>query len=331
MRKSGIDIVGDVPWEFHFAVAYNNIAEFKDILIPYMKAGLESNELCIIITSDNFTESDCEKIMKKDISDFSRYCKKGQVKIVPYTQWYFQNDRFSKEKAMHSARTRLDTLKNTGYEGLRIFGESSWVKRIKWPELISYEKNVHKRTGKARIITLCGYLITNFSMSEALHVVCAHDDILVKKNGVWVLIKCLKNQSIQAEFERFRQILSVADEDNTGYKRNDDLIKTIRVQIKSARKILGLTQTEVANRVGISSSFLGLVERGGRTPSFQMMRRIASVLGLNLKKLVEEIEAVPKEKNEMTEKIDNYLQGSTPREKKLIYGFIQMLIKERNA
>ena len=48
-----------------------------------------------------------------------------------------------------------------------------------------------------------------------------------------------------------------------------------------------------------------------------MMQKIVSVLGLNLKKPIEEIETAPETKNGFTEKIDSYLQGSTPNEKNL--------------
>ncbi|MFA7328802.1 MAG: helix-turn-helix transcriptional regulator [Candidatus Ratteibacteria bacterium] len=110
-----------------------------------------------------------------------------------------------------------------------------------------------------------------------------------------------------------------------------DLIKTIREQIRNARKAKGLTQAELANIVKISSNFVGLVERGARTPSFKTMSKIASALGLNLKELVGEIKAVPEGNDIMIEKIVSCLKGCTPREKKLIYGFIRVLAKERTG
>ena len=45
IRSSGIDTIGSIPWGTHFCQFYQNKEELKDILIPYLKAGLESNEL----------------------------------------------------------------------------------------------------------------------------------------------------------------------------------------------------------------------------------------------------------------------------------------------
>ena len=47
LRKSGIEIVGDVPWGIHFCHFYETKQDLFDILIPYFKTGLENNEFCV--------------------------------------------------------------------------------------------------------------------------------------------------------------------------------------------------------------------------------------------------------------------------------------------
>jgi hypothetical protein len=51
-RKTGIDILGDVPWGTHFCLFYKTKEDLFDILVPYFKAGLESNEFCILRDGD---------------------------------------------------------------------------------------------------------------------------------------------------------------------------------------------------------------------------------------------------------------------------------------
>ena len=41
LRKSGIDIIGDIPWETHFCQFYQTEEDLMDMLISYFKAGLE--------------------------------------------------------------------------------------------------------------------------------------------------------------------------------------------------------------------------------------------------------------------------------------------------
>ena len=47
MRKTGIDVVGDMPWGTHFCLFYETKEDLLDTLISYCKTGLESEEFCL--------------------------------------------------------------------------------------------------------------------------------------------------------------------------------------------------------------------------------------------------------------------------------------------
>lgn len=53
---------------------------------------------------------------------------------------------------------------------------------------------------------------------------------------------------------------------------------------KSARKKLGLTQKQVADKAGIDSNTYARIERGVQQPEFDNARRIARALGVDLPK-----------------------------------------------
>jgi hypothetical protein len=46
-RKTGIEIVGSMPWGIHFCLFYETKDDLLHILVSYCKAGLESNEFCM--------------------------------------------------------------------------------------------------------------------------------------------------------------------------------------------------------------------------------------------------------------------------------------------
>ena len=50
---------------------------------------------------------------------------------------------------------------------------------------------------------------------------------------------------------------------------------------RAARLRLGLTQAEVAKKVGLRTAVYGRVERGGMTPSVPTLRRLCTTLGLS--------------------------------------------------
>jgi len=89
-RNSGIALVGDIPWGSHFCQFYKTKKDLLDILIPYFRAGLENNELCILVTSDFFATEEALKAMKKGVPGFSEYLAKKQIEIFPYTDWYLK-------------------------------------------------------------------------------------------------------------------------------------------------------------------------------------------------------------------------------------------------
>lgn len=56
--------------------------------------------------------------------------------------------------------------------------------------------------------------------------------------------------------------------------------------IKSIRSQLGLTQNELALRAGISVSYLSMLEKNKRDPSFSTLEKIANALNIPLSILV---------------------------------------------
>ena len=46
MRKTGVGVVGDIPWGTHFCLFYETRADLLETLVSYCKAGLESQEFC---------------------------------------------------------------------------------------------------------------------------------------------------------------------------------------------------------------------------------------------------------------------------------------------
>jgi transcriptional regulator with XRE-family HTH domain len=52
--------------------------------------------------------------------------------------------------------------------------------------------------------------------------------------------------------------------------------------VYAARTAAGLTQTELARRMGTKQSVISAIENGGQVPSFAMLSRVAHALELHL-------------------------------------------------
>lgn len=74
---------------------------------------------------------------------------------------------------------------------------------------------------------------------------------------------------------------------------NDIPIETImRENIKSLRKQLGWSQELLAEKTGVSAPYITQIEVGKRTPSLEIVARIASALGVEYKTLFESRENI---------------------------------------
>lgn len=59
-------------------------------------------------------------------------------------------------------------------------------------------------------------------------------------------------------------------------------LKLIGSKLQAARKLKGLTQQEVADRVGISRTYYSQIENGDRDPATTVITNIAKALDVNI-------------------------------------------------
>jgi transcriptional regulator with XRE-family HTH domain len=61
---------------------------------------------------------------------------------------------------------------------------------------------------------------------------------------------------------------------------------SIAQRIRAFRKLKGYTQNELADKLGVSISILGAIERGTRKPDNKMINHISDVLGIEPEELL---------------------------------------------
>lgn len=96
-------------------------------------------------------------------------------------------------------------------------------------------------------------------------------------------------------------------------------------RIKELRKRAGLSQDQLAEKVGIESKYLSRLEVGKRLPSFETLENIADSLQVEMKALFEfshlsSDAASPKG-------IANALTGASPEELRLVFKLIEAVRK----
>ena len=65
-------------------------------------------------------------------------------------------------------------------------------------------------------------------------------------------------------------------------RKNAILPKVLGKKIQRARNDSGMTQEELADKVGISRAYMGYIEQGRNAPSLEVLNKIARVLRISI-------------------------------------------------
>lgn len=69
-------------------------------------------------------------------------------------------------------------------------------------------------------------------------------------------------------------------------RKNAKLPKVVGSKVRRFRKKMGLTQEDVAYKVGISRAYMGYIEQGRNIPSLEVLEKIARVLKVKTSELL---------------------------------------------
>jgi len=248
-RKMGIDILGDVPWGTHSCLFYKTKEDLFDILAPYFKAGLESNEFCMWVTSEPLSVEEAEEILRKSVPDFDRYLEKGQVQIIPHSDWYLKDGVFNLQKVLNAWVNQLNQALASGLAGMRITGNGSGFEKKVWRELADYEKEVNKAIGKYRMIAICSYCINECGATEIIDMVNCHQSAVIRREGKWEIIESAERkktmEALQASENKYRTLLEnlpqkmfLKDKNSVYISCNENYAKGLKIR---AQEIVGKT------------------------------------------------------------------------------------------
>ena len=237
-RKTGIDVVGDMPWGTHFCLFYETKEDLLDTLIPYCKAGLESGEFCLWIVADPLTVEEATDALKKAVPGFSRYLADSSIEIVSARDWYLSGGTFDLKRVTAGWLEKLAHASARGYAGVRVTGDTAWLHKKDWKHFCEYEEGLNEAVANQRLAVLCTYPLAACGAMEILDVVRTHQFAVAKRHRSWDVIETAGLKQAKAEIKRL----------------NDELEQRVierTSQLMLASEALRETQAELAhvNRV----------------------------------------------------------------------------------
>ncbi len=189
LRKTGIDVLGDVPWGTHLCQFYRTNQDLIDILVPYFKKGLEENEFCIWITSDPLNEEEAKRALEKEVPHLDRLIKEEQIQIIPYDEWYLRDDAVDTDRVLKGWVDKLDAALSKGFDGMRVTVNTFWLEKKDWRNFTQYEERVNNVMAKYKMIIICSYSLEKCGSLELIDVTANHKFALVRREGKWGIVE----------------------------------------------------------------------------------------------------------------------------------------------
>lgn len=206
-RDVGIPAIGRAPWGTHFCQFYDTKQDLLDILVPFIRAGLDNNELCVWVTSAPLGADEAAEALSQQMPDFERKAALGQISIFPYDAWYKDPEIRDPQQYIEPLVASIADALARGYSGQRGTGNASWVDIRNWTPFMAYEAAFGRRFADQRTIGLCTYPLDMCDSSRMIDVLMRHKYALIKQDG-WNLIEPSQQKRATAAVERMNIALA---------------------------------------------------------------------------------------------------------------------------
>ena len=274
VRKTGVGLVGDVPWGTHFFLFYETKEDLLDALVPYFKAGLEAGEFCVWAAYKPLMAEKVKRAMRRAVPGFDRYLGNHSIEIVNGPEFYLKGREFDLRRVIRRWEEKLEYALANGYAGLRLSANTAWLRKKHWSAFTKYEEEINNFLVKRRTLALCAYPLARSTATEILDVARTHQFAIARRNENWEMvetaqlkqakaeIKKLNNELEQRVVERTRQLTTVNDE--------------LRAQIEERQRV----------QVALQQSQVELAHVGRLTALGELVASIAHEVGQPLTAIV---------------------------------------------
>jgi DNA-binding CsgD family transcriptional regulator len=246
-RKTGIRVIGDMPWGTHICVFYETKKDLLDTAISYFRAGLESNEFCVWAVSEPVPMGEAIKALREEIPGFDRHLGNGQIELLRGGDWYLKGDQFDLNRIIAGWCTKLNEALAMGYDGMKVSGNAFWNQTNYWTEFCAYEQELEKILTGKKMIALCTYPLRTSRAVDILDVTRAHQCSISRRNGDWEFLETPELHLARREITRLHNALDILSNPVPGHEA-----LTERERVALAQIVRGASSKEAGRILGVS-------------------------------------------------------------------------------
>jgi hypothetical protein len=185
-KRKSVDIKGNLPWGSHFSVFYKTKEELVDVSAPYLKAGLDNNELCIWSVPDALEVEEAKEALKSRIENLAFYIDKGQLEVKNYQDYYIKEGTFGALETIDRWDKKEKEALSRGFSGIRAVGDGTGLLKEYAFRLSLYEGEINEYIKQFKMKAICTYFLPSLDLGSILDIGSKHQFVFVKKYSEWV-------------------------------------------------------------------------------------------------------------------------------------------------
>jgi signal transduction histidine kinase len=280
-RKTGIDVLGDMPWGTHFCLFYETKRDLLDTLISYCKTGLESEEFCLWVVGEPLTVEEAINALKDAVPDLDRYLKDPSIEIVSARDWYLQDGTFDLKRVTGRWHEKLARASARGYAGVRVTGDTAWLEKKDWKDFCEYEEGLNEAIANRHLAVLCTYPLAACGAVEVLDVARAHQCALARRHGSWDVVETAGHRQAKAEIKRLNEELEQRVVERTSQLMlASEALREAQTTLTHVNRVMTMGQLGASIAHEVSQPITGVVTNadaalrwlGGQPPDLEKVR-----------------------------------------------------------
>ncbi len=201
LRPTGISAVGEMPWGSHICLFYETNSDSLELLLPYMKAGLEEGEACLWVIPNQLRKEEAKSSLKALVPDLEEHFARHGLEILTHDEWYLREGSFDLQAVIERCTNKLGQALARGYSGLRLAGDASWVREQERDSFRDYEREVNRLIADQRLILLCTYQLAQSGAAKILDLARCHQVTLANRRGRLDVLETAGLERDQAQME----------------------------------------------------------------------------------------------------------------------------------
>jgi PAS domain S-box-containing protein len=189
-----------MPWGTHFCSFYETRADLLDIVVPYFRAGLEDDEQCVWVSSDDVET--VREALKQALPGVDVHMNTGALQIVSCYDVFLHEGGFDADRVIAGLLAREERALARGHAGLRVHADEAWLTRSTREAFTAFEALIDEELAGKRLLLLCTYPLGGSTGSEIYDLAATHDFTIARRFGEWEMMETMELVAAKAEIQR---------------------------------------------------------------------------------------------------------------------------------